>query len=132
VQASSGAAGVTTITRSDTFHVAHGKFFRRADFYGRVRCGDLRSFHLSSPVFGGTTRRSLTATYRVGRAGNLSVVLFKGRKVIRRFRTVHAVTGKTYRVHIRPRGLKVGSYTVRVKLSRTGGGDTRTLLSRRL
>ena len=132
VQASAKAAGVTTISRSDTFHVAHGKFFRRADFYGRVRCGDLRSFHLSSPVFGGTTRRSLTATYRVGRAGNLSVVLFKGRKVIRRFRTVHAVTGKTYRVHIRPRGLKVGSYTVRVKLSRTGGGDTRTLLSRRL
>jgi hypothetical protein len=132
VQASASAPGVTTITRSDTFHVAHGKFFRRADFYGRARCGDLSSFHLSSPVFGGTTRRSLTATYRVGRAGNVSIVLFKGRKVIRRFRTVHAVTGKTYRLRIRPRGLKVGSYTVRAKLSRLGGGDTRTLLSRRL
>jgi photosystem II stability/assembly factor-like uncharacterized protein len=132
VQASASSPGVTAITRSDTFHVAHGTFFRRADFYGKARCGDLSAFHLSSPVFGGTTRRSLTATYRVGRAGNVSVVLFKGRKVIKRFRTVHAVTGKTYRVHIRPRGLKVGAYTVRVKLSRTGGGDTRTLLSRRL
>jgi hypothetical protein len=132
VQATASVPGSTTVTRSDTFHVVHGKFFRRADFYGRAHCGDLSAFHLSSPVFGGTTGRSLTATYRVGRAGNVSVVLFKGRKVIRRFRTVHAVTGKTYHLRIRPRGLKVGAYTVRVKLSRTGGGDTRTLLSRRL
>jgi hypothetical protein len=62
----------------------------------------------------------------------VSVVLFKGRKVIHRFRTVNAQPGKTYRLHIAPRGLAVAAYTVRVKLSRPGGGDTRTLLSRRL
>lgn len=132
VQASAHVAGVPTVVRSDTFHRIHGKFLRRADFYGRAHCGDLASFHLSAPVFGGAKGRSLIATYRVGRAGNVSLVLFKGRKVIRRFRTVHARTGKTYRLRIRPRGLKIGAYTVRAKLSRPGGGDTRTLLSRRL
>jgi photosystem II stability/assembly factor-like uncharacterized protein len=132
IQAAAHMPGAQTVVRSDTFHRIHGKFLRRADFYGRAHCGDLSSFHLSSPVFGGPTGRTLTVSYRAGRPGNVSVVLFKGRKVIRRFRTVHAVPGKTYRLRIAPRGLAVGAYTVRVKLSRPGGGDTRTLLSRRL
>ncbi|HEX6458813.1 MAG TPA: hypothetical protein VF032_07845 [Thermoleophilaceae bacterium] len=132
VQAVARAPGTQTATRSDTFHRSHGRFLRRADFYGSTRCGDISSFHLSSPVFGGANGRKLTATYRVSRPAPVSVVLFRGRKVIRRFRTLHAVPRKTYRLRIAPRGLRKGAYTLRVKLSRPGGGDTRTLLSRRL
>ncbi len=132
VQAAAHVPGTQTVVRSDTFHRSHGRFFRRADFYGATRCGDISSFHLSSPVFGGAHRKRLTGTYRVSRPAPVSVVLFHGRKVIRRFRTVHAVPGKTYHLRISPRRLRKGAYTVRVKLSRPGGGDTRTLLSRRL
>src|ERR671935_1641677 len=126
VQASAQVAGARTVVRSDTFHLIRGRFLRRADFYGRAHCGDLSSFHLSSPVFGGPSGRALTATYRVGRAGSVSVVLFGGRKVIRRFRTVRAQTGKTYRLSIAPRGLAVGAYPVRVQPSGPASRDTRS------
>jgi photosystem II stability/assembly factor-like uncharacterized protein len=132
VQATSHLAGTPAVVRSDTFHRINGRFKRRADFYGGAGCGDLRSFHLSSPVFGGGHNRSLAASYRVGRAGNVSVVLFRGRKVIKRFRTVHAKAGKTYHLRIASRHLKLGVYTVRVKLARTGGAVSRSLVSRRL
>jgi photosystem II stability/assembly factor-like uncharacterized protein len=132
VQGTAHVTGARTVVRSDTFHRIHGHFLRRADFYGKARCGDLASFHLSSPVFGGTSGRALAASYGVGRAGSVSVVLFKGRKVIRRFRSVQAKPGKTYRLRIAAKGLATGAYTLRAKLSRPGGGDTSTLLSRRL
>jgi hypothetical protein len=83
-------------------------------------------------VFGGASKRSLLATYRVGRAGSVSVVLFGGRKVIRRFRTVPALSGRTYRLRISPRHLGASTYTVRVKLARHGGAVSRSLVSRRL
>jgi photosystem II stability/assembly factor-like uncharacterized protein len=132
VQATSKQPGTAAVVRSDTFHLVHGRFLRRADFYGRGGCGDLRAFHLSSPVFGGGSKRSLVVSYRVGRAGAVSVVLFRGRKVVRRFRTVRAKAGRTYRLHISPRHLRVATYTVRVKLARPGGAVARTLVSRRL
>jgi len=132
VQASTHVAGAGTAVRSDTFHLVHGRFHRRADFYGRAGCSDLSSFHLSSPVFGGPAKRSLVASYRVGRAGSVTIVLFRGRKVVRRFRTVRASPGRTYRLRIRPAGLASAAYTVRATLHRPGGGVTRTLLSRRL
>jgi photosystem II stability/assembly factor-like uncharacterized protein len=132
VQATSRVAGTAAVVRSDTFHRVQGRFKRRADFYGRGSCGDLRAFHLSSPVFGGASKRSLLATYRVGRAGSVSVVLFRGRKVIRRFRTVPALPGRTYRLRISPRHLGASTYTVRVKLARHGGAVSRSLVSRRL
>jgi hypothetical protein len=132
VQATDLVAGTPATVRSDTFHRIHGRFLRRADFYGNANCGDLRSFHLSSPVFGGASKRSLVATYRVGRAGAVSAVLFRGRKVVRRFPTVHANTGKTYRLSIAPRDLGAATYTLRLKLSRTGGAVSRALISHRL
>jgi hypothetical protein len=45
---------------------------------------------------------------------------------------VRAKAGRTYRLHISPRHLKVATYTVRVKLARPGGAVARTLVSRRL
>jgi hypothetical protein len=132
VQASARVAGAPALVRSDTFHRSHGRFLRRADFYGEARCGALSSFHLSSPVFGGSGGRSLSATYSVGRAGKVSVFLSRGRKVVRRFPTVSAKAGRTYRLRLSSQGLPAGVYTVRVKLSWPGGGDTRTLVSRRL
>ena len=116
VQATAHVTGARTVVRSDTFHRIHGHFLRRADFYGKARCGDLASFHLSSPVFGGPSGSALTASYRVGRAGSVSVVLFKGRKVIRRFRSVQAKPGQTYSLRIAPSGLSAGAYTVRAEI----------------
>jgi hypothetical protein len=53
VQAQNRGTGLDPSVRSNTFHVVAGRFHRRADLYGRNGCGDVRSFHLSSPVFGG-------------------------------------------------------------------------------
>jgi photosystem II stability/assembly factor-like uncharacterized protein len=131
-QAAAHAAGAGTSVRSDTFHLMHGRFHRRADFYGRAGCSDLPSFHLSSPVFGGAAGRPLVATYRARRAGPVTIVLFRGREVVRRFRTVQARPGRIYSLKIRAAGLPSAAYTVRATLHRPGGGVTRALVSRKL
>jgi hypothetical protein len=133
VQAKSSGAGVDPSVRSNTFHVIDGRFHRRADFYGRNGCGDVRSFHLSSPVFGGSNSAPLRIDYRTGRAGRVTLSLLRGRKTVKRLAALDVAAARTYRLRLSPTGLKPGTYRVRLTLSRAGGGSAvRTLVSRRL
>jgi hypothetical protein len=108
----------------------HGRFERRAYFFGRAGCGDIRSFQLSSPVFGGSTHAPLTATFRVGHAGSASAVLLRGQRVVKRFAARDVAAGNTYRLRIAPSGLKPAAYKLRLTLSGQRGAATRTLVSR--
>jgi hypothetical protein len=94
-----------------------------------VSFGDARTFHLSSPVFGGSNNAPLQIDYRTGRAGHVTVTLVRGRKTIKRLAAIEAAAGRTYRVRLPANGLKPGAYRVRMTLS---GAGVRTLVSRRL
>jgi hypothetical protein len=132
VQARSGGSGVAPSVRSNTFHLFDGSFHRRADFFGRSGCGDIRSFHLSSPVFGGTAGAPLQIDYRTGRAGSITLTLLNGRKRIKRLAARNVTAARTYRLRLSPKGLRPGVYTLRLSLAGAGGSLVRTLVSRRL
>jgi hypothetical protein len=132
VQAKSSGTGADPSVRSNTFHVFNGTFHRRADFFGRNGCGDIRSFHLSSPVFGGSNGASLRIDYRSGRAGPITLTLLSGRKTVKRLVARDVTAARTYRLRLSSKGLKPGVYTVRLSLAGAGGSLVRTLVSRRL
>ena len=131
VQAKSSGTGVDPSVRSNTFHVVDGRFHRRADFYGRDGCGDVRSFRLSSPVFGGAGSAPLRIGYRTGRAGRVTVTLLRGRRTVKRLGAVDAAAARTYRLRLSSKGLKPGAYRVKLTLAGADGNTVRTLVSRR-
>ena len=110
-----------------------GRFHRRPASARRPRCGTLRSYRLGLPVFGGTRRRMLAATYRLGRARTARVTVLRGKRVVRRSKARARRAGRTYRVKIAPRRLRRGTYRVRLTLTRRGAKTQRfTLSSKRL
>ena len=108
-------------TRRIAFRRVRGRFVRRPPFQRRESCGFLRSFRLSGPAFGGRTRRPLGIAYRTGRRARVSVVVRRGRKVIRRYRARSRRAGRVHRLRLPSRRLRPGTYrvTVRAKAGRT-------------
>jgi hypothetical protein len=111
-----------------------GRFHRSRGFARRpAGCGTLRAFSLGLPVFGGTTRRKLAVSYRLGARRTARVSVLRGKRVVRRFKAKSRSAGRIYRTKIRPRGLRAGSYRIRLTLSRKGTKTRRfTLAARRL
>ena len=100
----------------------------RPAFYGRESCGLLRSFKLYSPAFGGRRSASLGIAYRVARSTRVTVVVLRGRRVVRRWTAATRRGETTYRLRLPARRLRAGDYRVRI----TAGTVTRTLVARRL
>ena len=100
-----------------------GHFRLRRSARLHPRCGAVRRFTLTQPVFGGRTHRRLAVRVRLalGRRGRIE--LRRGGRVVRR---VAVRGGRTWR--IRPAGLRRGVYAVRAV---TRGGRV-TLHARRL
>src|SRR5205085_2334171 len=67
---------------------AAGRFIRRHGLQRRVGCGLLAGFRLDRPVFGGTTGVALTGSYRLSTRGKVTLTVTRGRRVVKRFRTV--------------------------------------------
>ena len=110
-----------------------GRFHRRRGSARHPGCGTLRTFALGLPVFGGTTRRKLGVSYRLGVRRTARVTVLRGKRVVRRSRAHSRRAGRTFRMKIRPRGLRSGSYRVRLTLSRKGTKTRRfTLAAKRL
>jgi hypothetical protein len=110
-----------------------GGFHRRRGFARRPGCGTLRTFTLGRPVFGGTTRRKLAVSYRLGAKRTARVRVLRGKRVVRRYKAHARRAGKTYKQRIAPRGLRQGTYKVRLTLTRRGRKTLRfTLGAQRL
>jgi hypothetical protein len=61
------------------------------------------------------------------------VSVLRGTRVVRRFKARSRRAGRTYRMRIAPRGLRPGTYRVRLTLSRRGAKTRRyTLTAQRL
>ena len=129
-------AGVYTVQfgrRSDVRRFAverrGGRFHRRPRFARqRSSCSLVRAFSLGLPVFGGRTRRKLAVAYRLGARRTVRMTVLRGKRVVRRYKTRSRRAGRTYRAKVRPRGLRRGTYTVRLRLSRTGTRTRRVVL----
>jgi hypothetical protein len=109
-----------------------GRFQVVKPHYRRSTCGVLRTFKLSSPAFGGKNKRKLGIAYRLAGEGRVGVVVRRGNKVIRRFRTVNRAGNVVHRLSLRPRGLKRGVYKVTVTVAAEGRTTRSTLHSRKL
>jgi hypothetical protein len=110
-----------------------GRFHRRRGSARRPGCGTLRAYALGLPVFGGTQRKRLAVSYRLGSARTARVTVLRGKRVVRRTRARSRRAGRTYRVRIAPRGLRPGTYRIRLTLSRRGTRTRRfTLAAQRL
>jgi hypothetical protein len=109
-----------------------GRFRSAPLHHRRASCGLLRQFKLERPVFGGTRRTPLRIAYRLFFPARGGVTVLRGRRVVRRFRTLEQSTGRTYRLRVPARGLKRGVYSVRLVAANGSRRVVATLRSRRL
>ena len=121
------AAGGTDVRRSVLIR-RHGRFRRGPSFYRRASCATLAQFKLERPVFGGRRTRALGIAYRVATRSRVSVVVRRGRRVVRRFRARTQRPGRTVRLRLGARKLRRGRYRVRITVRPERGVATRASL----
>jgi hypothetical protein len=107
-------------------------FVVRPTHQERESCGLLGAFSLRQPVFGGTRRTPLRASYRLRTAARVTVTVSRGRKVVKRFATVQRPAGRTFAVRLAARRLPKGDYTISL-LAQSGEDQVSSkLVARRL
>ena len=121
------AAGGTDVRRSVLVRRG-GRFARRPAFYRRASCATLKQFKLERPVFGGRRNRSLGIAYRVATRSRVSVVVRRGKKVVRRFRTRTQRPGRTVRLRLASKKLRRGRHRVQITVRPERGVTTRASL----
>ena len=109
-----------------------GRFSLIAPYARRGSCRQLRSFRLSSPVFGGTSARSLGIGFRLRRAAQVAIQVRRGGRVVRSFAPAPFLGQTGYAFGIPPTGLERGTYRVTITVTRGGKSTRATLFSRRL
>jgi beta-glucosidase len=119
-------------TRRIALRRARGRFFLRPAFQRRDSCGLVRAYRLSGPAFGGARGRPLGVAYRLARRARVSLAVYRGKRIVKRYRTRTRKGGRVYRLRIRSARLRRGDYRVRL-VARAGRQRVRsTLVSRRL
>lgn len=121
------AAGGTDVRRT-VLARRGGRFHRRPAFYRRAGCATLSQFKLRRPVFGGHGRRALGIAYRVAVPARVSLVVRRGHKVVRRFKTRSVRPGRTVRLKLGARKLRRGRYRVQATVTPQRGVTTRASL----
>ena len=109
-----------------------GRWFAIRGHRRREGCGMLRGLALSRPVFGGRQRRAARLAFRLDRPARVTIRVRRGGRVVKRFRVEARRAGRTYRVKLRPRRLRRGTY--RFTLSAVGrrSRTTATVVARRV
>jgi hypothetical protein len=80
-----------------------GRFVRLPAFERRRSCDGISVFRLGGPAFGGKGRQPLGIVYRLSQPGRVGVVVKRGRRTLKRFRSRRRSPGKTYRLRVRTR-----------------------------
>lgn len=109
-----------------------GRFRVVRPHHRRDTCDVLRTFKLSSPAFGGRTRKSLGIAFRLLERARVTVTVQRGEKVVRRFEASDRKALTTHRLRLAARGLRRGEYRVTVTAVTPGRTATATLTSRKL
>jgi 3',5'-cyclic AMP phosphodiesterase CpdA len=125
------ALGVSDVRRF-VLRRFRGRWSRRPAFEKRASCSLVNRYKLERPAFGGTTRRGLRAAFSLRRAATVRIDVLRGRKVVKRLRSVRRSAGRTHRVRV-DRGLRRrGDYRIRLTAGRGSSRVVRVLVSRRL
>jgi hypothetical protein len=107
-------------------------FKQRPEHYRRDSCSLLRRFKLERPVFGGSREMPLRGAYRVTAPATVSIVVTRGKRIVKRFAAATRAPGRTFRFSLPAHGLARGDY--RVQLRAVSGEDqvSATLTAHRL
>jgi hypothetical protein len=109
-------------TRQFALRRIHGRFHSLPAFERVDSCGGLlRSFRLNRPVFGGSSRRQLTGSFRLGQSGRVGITVMRGRNVVARFPARKRRGGKTFRFSLPQRLASAGGGLYRVQINVTAG-----------
>ena len=114
--------------RRSTLRRRGGRFARGKSFYRRASCATLAQFKLERPVFGGPRNRSLGIAYRVGTRARVTVVVRRGKKVVRRFRARTERPGETVRLRLASEKLRRGRHRVTITVRPERGVTRRASL----
>lgn len=85
----------------------------------------VQRFALARPVFGGTRNRSLRISFRLSEAANVEITLLRGNRRVRRLSRADRTANRTFGLSLRSRGMRRGTYTIRLS-ARTRDGRTQT------
>ena len=133
VRATMALPGGRTDVRRLAVRRVRGRFIVDASYYRRASCGQLTAFKLERPVFGGARNRALGIAFRVARTSRVGVVVSRGGRVVRRFRTTTRRGRVTHRLRLPSERLARGTYRVRITVTPPSGPRvTATLSARRL
>jgi hypothetical protein len=106
------AATGKTVDRRTAFRVRHGRVSVRGPRFDRADgCGAVEAFRLDSPVFRGSTRRSLGVDLRSAAKARVTIRLRRGRRTVRTI-SGRVAAGRTRRLRLESKGLGAGAYTV--------------------
>jgi hypothetical protein len=128
---SAKAAGRTDVRRV-ALRVRKGRVTLAKAFTSAPACSLVQSFGAGSPVFGGSRRVPVRLSYRLAQATKVSVQLLRGKRTVRRVKTRTRKGGQTYSVRFGARGLRPGTYRLRLVAGSGRGRVTRTITVRRL
>jgi len=88
-----------------------------------VGLGPLQSFKLSNPVFGGRKGRSLVIRYRLRERARVTLSLYRGKTRVKRLASGVKKANRTYRLKVKPKGLRKATYTARITVRSTATGE---------
>lgn len=92
----------------------------------------LQSFKLGRPVFGGTSGRSLVIRFRLRQAAKVTLTLYRANKRLKTLVNGNRAADRSYRIVLRPRGLKPGSYRLRLDATSRDRKQSVVLSAKRL
>jgi hypothetical protein len=81
----------------------------------------IASASLKRRTFGGSRRHALVLRYRLRERARVNVVLYRGKKRVRRISAGVRERRRTYRVYVRPQHLRRGTYTVKLTVDGSSG-----------
>ena len=108
-----------------------GRFVRRASYFRRGTCDVLPRFKVERPVFGGATNRPLNVSFRLASAAKVTVIVSRGRKVLKRFGPTQRRASVTQRLRLGAKGLGKGDYRISISVPRKGQKPLVTSLTAR-
>jgi hypothetical protein len=114
--------------RRITLRRAKGRFSVRPDFYRRGSCGSLTAFKLERPAF----TRSIGVAYRLARAGDVTIELRRGGRVVGRVKAGARAARSTHRARFTGSRVPRGLYEIRLVYKSDQGSLSSSLYAQRL
>ena len=109
-----------------------GRFRGRGDYAYAPGCGTVRVLRVTRPVLGGRRGLGVRITFRLGRRGDATVLVKRGRRTLRTWRRSRVAAGPRVQLRLSPRGVPRGPIRVVLRVRAAGTTTTRSVAARRL